>query len=477
MQNQRKFYIDGQWVEPHSQQVAEIINPANEEVIGAITLGDQEDVDAAVAAARKAFDHFSQTTVAERIALLERIIEVYKKHLPEMGQLLTQEMGAPMSMAESAQAQAGLDHFEVTLQALQNFEWERDMGRNRVVVEPIGVCALITPWNWPLNQIVAKLGPALAVGCTVVLKPSEIAPLNAILLAEIMDEAGTPPGVFNLVNGDGPGVGTALAKHPDVDMISFTGSTRAGVLVAQNAAPTVKRVAQELGGKSANIILDDANLEKVIAAGLRACVSNTGQSCSAPTRMLVPLSLMDEAAAIATKAALALKVGDPASPDTKLGPVVSKAQWDKVQNLIKQGIEEGAKLECGGLGLPDGLERGYYVNPTVFSHVHNSMTIAREEIFGPVLVIIGYQDEEEAIRIANDTPYGLGGYVQSGDLERARRVGRRIRAGYLYLNGAPFSYDMPFGGYKQSGNGRENGVWGFDEFLETKAMLGYYPKS
>lgn len=477
MQNQRKFYIDGRWVEPHSQRVAEVINPATEEVIGAIILGDQEDVDAAVAAARKAFDHFSQTTVAERIALLERIIEVYKKHLPEMGQLLTQEMGAPMSMAESAQAQAGLDHFEVTLQALQNFEWERDMGRNRVVVEPIGVCALITPWNWPLNQIVAKLGPALAVGCTVVLKPSEIAPLNAILLAEIMDEAGTPPGVFNLVNGDGPGVGTALAKHPDVDMISFTGSTRAGVLVAQNAAPTVKRVAQELGGKSANIILDDANLEKVIAAGLRACVSNTGQSCSAPTRMLVPLSLMDEAAAIATKAALALKVGDPASPDTKLGPVVSKAQWDKVQNLIKQGIEEGAKLECGGLGLPDGLERGYYVNPTVFSHVHNSMTIAREEIFGPVLVIIGYQDEEEAIRIANDTPYGLGGYVQSGDLERARRVGRRIRAGYLYLNGAPFSYDMPFGGYKQSGNGRENGVWGFDEFLETKAMLGYYPKS
>lgn len=477
MQNQRKFYIDGRWVEPHSQRVAEVINPATEEVIGAIILGDQEDVDAAVAAARKAFDHFSQTTVAERIALLERIIEVYKKHLPEMGQLLTQEMGAPMSMAESAQAQAGLDHFEVTLQALQNFEWERDMGRNRVVVEPIGVCALITPWNWPLNQIVAKLGPALAVGCTVVLKPSEIAPLNAILLAEIMDEAGTPPGVFNLVNGDGPGVGTALAKHPDVDMISFTGSTRAGVLVAQNAAPTVKRVAQELGGKSANIILDDANLEKVIAAGLRACVSNTGQSCSAPTRMLVPLSLMDEAAAIATKAALALKVGDPASPDTKLGPVVSKAQWDKVQNLIKQGIEEGAKLECGGLGLPDGLERGYYVKPTVFSHVHNSMTIAREEIFGPVLVIIGYQDEEEAIRIANDTPYGLGGYVQSGDLERARRVGRRIRAGYLYLNGAPFSYDMPFGGYKQSGNGRENGVWGFDEFLETKAMLGYYPKS
>ena len=477
MQNQRKFYIDGQWVEPHSQQTAEVINPATEEVIGAISLGDQEDVDAAVAASRKAFDSFSQTPVAERIALLERIIEVYKQRLPEMGELLSQEMGAPFSMAESSQAQAGLDHFEVTLQSLQNFEWEKDMGRNRVVYEPIGICALITPWNWPLNQIIAKVGPALAVGCTVVLKPSEIAPLNAILLAEIMHEAGTPPGVFNLVNGDGPGVGTALAKHPDVDMISFTGSTRAGVLVAQNAAPTVKRVTQELGGKSANIILDDVNLEKVVAAGLRACVNNTGQSCSAPTRMLMPMSLMDEAAAIARKAALALKVGDPASPATNLGPVVSKAQWDKVQNLIKKGIEEGAKLECGGLGLPDGLERGYYVKPTVFSHVQNSMTIAREEIFGPVLVIIGYEDEAEAIRIANDTPYGLGGYVQSGDLERARRVGRRIRAGYLYLNGAPFSYDMPFGGYKQSGNGRENGMWGFDEFLETKAMLGYYPKS
>ncbi|HMT20343.1 MAG TPA: aldehyde dehydrogenase family protein, partial [Promineifilum sp.] len=335
----------------------------------------------------------------------------------------------------------------------------------------------ITPWNWPPNQIVAKVAPALAAGCTVVLKPSEIAPLNTIILAEIMHEAGVPPGVFTLVNGDGPGVGAALAKPPDVDMISFTGSTRAGVLVAQNAAPTVKRVAQELGGKSANIILDDANLEKVVGAGLRACVRNTGQSCNAPTRMLVPLSLMDEAAAIAKKAALAVKTGDPAAPDTELGPVVSRAQWDKVQNLIKQGIEEGARLECGGLGLPDGLDRGYYVKTTVFSHVQNNMTIAREEIFGPVLVIIGYEDEEDAIRIANDTPYGLAGFVQSGDLERARRVARRIRAGYLQLNGAPYRYEMPFGGYRQSGNGRENGVWGIEEFLETKAILGYYPKS
>ncbi len=477
MRNQRKFYIDGRWVEPHSRQTMDIINPANEEVIGAITLGDQEDVDAAVAAARKAFDGFSQTTATERIALLERIIEIYKQRMAEIGEVVSREIGAPVSLAQAAQAPAGLGHFEATLQALRDFEWEKDMGRSRVVYEPIGVCALITPWNWPPNQIVAKVAPALAAGCTVVLKPSEIAPLNAIILAEVMHEAGVPPGVFNLVNGDGPGVGAALAKHPDVDMISFTGSTRAGVLVAQNAAPTVKRVAQELGGKSANIILDDANLEKVVSAGLRACVRNTGQSCNAPTRMLVPLSLMDEAAAIAKEAALAVKVGDPADPDTQQGPVVSKAQWDKVQNLIKQGIEEGAKLECGGLGLPDGLDRGYYVKTTVFSHVQNDMTIAREEIFGPVLVIIGYEDEEDAIRIANDTPYGLAGFVQSGDLERARRVARRVRAGYLQINGAPYRYEMPFGGYKQSGNGRENGAWGIEEFLETKAILGYYPKS
>jgi len=477
MRNQRKFYIDGQWVEPHSRQTMDIINPANEEVIGAVTLGDQEDVDAAVAAARKAFESFSQTTAAERIALLERIIEIYKQRMAEIGDVVSQEVGAPLTLAHAAQATAGLGHFEATLQALRDFEWESDMGRSRVVREPIGVCALITPWNWPPNQIVAKVAPALAAGCTVVLKPSEIAPLNAVILAEVMHEAGVPPGVFNLVNGDGPGVGAALAKHPDVDMISFTGSTRAGVLVAQNAAPTVKRVAQELGGKSANIILDDANLEKVVSAGLRACVRNTGQSCNAPTRMLVPLSLMDEAAAIAKEAALAVKVGDPADPDTQQGPVVSKAQWDKVQNLIKQGIEEGAKLECGGLGLPDGLGRGYYVKTTVFSHVQNDMTIAREEIFGPVLVIIGYEDEEDAIRIANDTPYGLAGFVQSGDLERARRVARRVRAGYLQINGAPYRYEMPFGGYKQSGNGRENGAWGIEEFLETKAILGYYPKS
>ncbi len=477
MQNQRNFYIDGRWVTPHGTQTADVVNPATEQLIGTITLGNEQDVDDAVAAARRAFDAFSQTTPDERAALLERIIAVYERRMPEMAEVISAEVGAPLSLSRVAQAPAGVDHFKTTLAALRDFEWETDMGRNRVVHEPIGVCALITPWNWPLNQIGAKLAPALAAGCTVVLKPSEIAPLNGVLLAEILDEAGVPPGVFNLVQGDGPGVGTALARHPDVDMISFTGSTRAGVLVAQNAAPTVKRVAQELGGKSANIILDDANFEKVVAAGFRACVRNTGQSCNAPTRMLVPHSRMDEAAAIAARAAQATRVGDPAAEETELGPLVSRAQWEKVQQLIEQGVAEGARLAAGGPGLPEGIERGYYARPTVFSHVTNDMTIAREEIFGPVLVIIGYDDEDDAVRIANDTPYGLAGYVQSGDLERARRVGRRIRAGYLHLNGAPYRYEMPFGGYKQSGNGRENGAWGIGEFLETKAMLGYWPKS
>lgn len=473
MQHERKFYIDGKWVDPHSQQSAEIINPATEEVIGTISLGDQEDVDAAVAAARKAFSQFSQTSVAERVALLESIIEAYKKRLPDLTAVISQEMGAPLSLAQSAQVPSGLKHFETTLQVLKTFEWEKDMGRNRVVYEPIGVCALITPWNWPLNQMAVKVAPALAAGCTMVLKPTEIAPLNAIILAEIMHEAGTPAGVFNLVNGDGPGVGTALSSHPDVDMVSFTGSTRAGVLVAQNAAPTVKRVSQELGGKSANIILDDADFDKVVAAGMRICARNTGQSCNAPTRMLVPMKRMDEAAAIARAAALALKVGDPADPATEIGPVISQVQWDKIQRLIKQGIEEDAKLECGGEGLPAGLDRGYFVKPTVFSHVKNSMTIAREEIFGPVLVIIGYEDEADAVRIANDTPYGLSGYVQSADLDRACRVARQIRAGNVHVNGMPGGYDTPFGGYKQSGNGREYGTWGLEEFLETKAILGY----
>jgi aldehyde dehydrogenase (NAD+) len=472
MQNERKFYIDGKWVEPHSKQTLDVLNPANEEVIGTIVLGDQEDVNRAVAAAKKAFATFSKTTVAERVALLEKIMAAYQKRIPDLASTVSKEMGAPLSLANAAQAPAGLAHFAFTLNALKSFEFEKDMGRNRIVHEPIGVCALITPWNWPLNQIAAKVAPALAAGCTMVLKPTEIAPLNATLFAEVMNEAGVPPGVFNLVQGDGPGVGVALSKHPDVDMVSFTGSTRAGISVAQNAAPTVKRVTQELGGKSANIILDDADFQKVIAAGMGSCALNSGQSCNAPTRMLVPMKRMDEAAAIAKAAAQAIKVGDPSAPTTSAGPVVSKAQWDKIQGLIKKGIQEGAKLETGGEGLPEGLNHGYYVKPTVFSNVTNDMTIAREEIFGPVLSIIGYKDDDDAVRIANDTLYGLSGYV-SGNLDHARNIAKQIRAGNIHVNGAGVDMGAPFGGYKQSGNGREFSVWGLEEFLETKAILGY----
>jgi aldehyde dehydrogenase (NAD+) len=473
MKNERKFYIDGKWVDPHSKQTIDVLNPANEEVIATIPLGDQEDVNRAVAAAKRAFQTFSRTTIAERVALLEKIIAAYQKKIPEIAATVSKEMGAPLSLATQAQAPAGLGHLFYTLNALKSFEWEKDVGRSRIVHEAIGVCALITPWNWPLNQIAAKVGPAIAAGCTMVLKPTEIAPLNAILFAEVMDEAGVPPGVFNLVNGDGPGVGVALSKHPDVDMVSFTGSTRAGISVAQNAAPTVKRVTQELGGKSANIVLDDADFPKVVVQGMSGCALNSGQSCNAPTRMLVPKKRMNEAAAIAKAAAMAVKVGDPSKADTNAGPVVSKAQWDKIQGLIKKGIAEGAKLECGGEGLPEGLNNGYYVKPTVFSHVTNDMTIAREEIFGPVLSIIGYDDDADAIRIANDTPYGLSGYVQSSNLERARNVARQIRAGNIHVNGAGVDPGSPFGGYKQSGNGREFSVWGLEEFLETKAILGY----
>jgi aldehyde dehydrogenase (NAD+) len=473
MKNERNFYINGKWVTPHSKKTLEVLNPANEEVIGTITLGDQEDVNAAVAAARKAFETFSKTTVAERAALLEKIIAAYQKRMPEIAATVSKEMGAPIGLANMAQAPAALGHLANTLNSMKNFKWEEDRGKNRIVHEPIGVCALITPWNWPLNQIAAKVAPAIAAGCTMVLKPTEIAPLNAVLFAEAMDEAGVPPGVFNLVQGDGPGVGVALSSHPDVDMVSFTGSTRAGISVATNAAPTVKRVMQELGGKSANILLDDADFPKAVAAGMGQCVMNSGQSCNAPTRMLVPQKRMDEAAAIAKATATAAKVGDPSKTDTNVGPVVSKTQWNKIQGLIKKGIEEGAKLECGGEGLPEGFNSGYFVKPTVFSNVTNDMTIAREEIFGPVLSIIGYKDDADAVRIANDTLYGLSGYVTSSDIERARSVARQIRAGNIHVNGAGVDFAAPFGGYKQSGNGREFGEWGLEEFLETKAILGY----
>ena len=472
MAHRTQFYINGEWVDPQSGERLDVVNPATEQVIGEVALGGVEDVDRAVAAAVAAFETYSQTTREERVELLSRIVDAYKNRIPEVARAISEEMGAPMGLAMAAQAPAGLGHFLSTLSVLKRFEFEEDMGSSRVIREPAGVCGLITPWNWPINQIACKVAPALAAGCTMVLKPSEVAPFNAILFAEILDEAGVPAGVFNLVNGDGPTVGVAISSHPDVDMVSFTGSTRAGIEVARNAAPTVKRVAQELGGKSANIILDDTDFSAAISRDVFGVCTNSGQSCNAPTRMLVPNARMDEAAAIAKAAAAQVKVGDPSDAGTTIGPVVSAVQFEKIQALIEKGIEEGATLECGGVGRPDGLNAGYFVKPTVFSHVSNDMTIAREEIFGPVLSLIGYEDDDDAVRIANDTSYGLSGYV-SGQSERARGVARRIRTGNVHLNGAPVDNKAPFGGYKQSGNGREWGRYGFEEFLETKAIMGY----
>ncbi len=473
MSNNQKFYINGEWVEPQSTTTLDVINPATEEAIGTIALGNDDDLNNAVAAATAAFETFSQTTREERVELLEKIIASFQKRLADLGQAISQEMGAPIGLANAAQAPSGLGHFMTTLAVLKEFEFEEDHGNARVIKEPAGVCGLITPWNWPINQITCKVAPALAAGCTMVLKPSEVAPFNAIIFAEIMHDAGVPAGVFNLVNGDGPGVGTALSSHPDVDMMSFTGSTRAGIEVARNAAPTVKRVAQELGGKSANIILDDAEFAKSISRDVFGMCMNSGQSCNAPTRMLVPQARMDEAAGIAKAAAEKVVVGDPNADGTTIGPVVSDVQWNKIQDLIQKGIDEGATLETGGTGKPEGLNSGYYVKPTVFSHVTNDMSIAQEEIFGPVLSLIGYEDDDDAVRIANDTPYGLSGYISSSDTERARAVARRIRTGNVHLNGAGPNNQAPFGGYKQSGNGREWGSFGFEEFLEVKAILGY----
>lgn len=473
MSNREKFYINGEWVNPSSDERLDVINPATEEAIGPVAMGGQADVEKAVDAAVAAFETFGSTSKEERVDLLSKIIDVYKTRIGDIAAVISEEMGAPLGLANAAQAPAGLGHFMTTLRVLQDFEFEEDFGRSRVIKEPAGVCAFITPWNWPINQIACKVAPALAAGCTMVLKPSEVAPFNAILFAEIMHEAGVPAGVFNLINGDGPTVGAALSSHKDIDMVSFTGSTRAGVEVAKNAAPTVKRVAQELGGKSANIILDDANFAEAIGRDVFQMCTNSGQSCNAPTRMLVPLDRMDEAAQIASEAAKQVKVGDPTAADTTIGPVVSAVQYDRIQNLIQKGIDEGAKLEVGGTGRPDGLNQGYYVKPTVFSHVSNDMTIAQEEIFGPVLSLIGYQDDEDAVKIANDTIYGLSGYISSGDPERARQIARRIRTGNIHLNGAGPDNKAPFGGYKRSGNGREWGRYGFEEFLETKAIMGY----
>jgi aldehyde dehydrogenase (NAD+) len=473
MVDHSKFYIDGQWVTPKGTQTLDVIDPATEEAFGSIVLGNAEDVNAAVAAARRAFDSYSQSTREERIALLEKIIAAYQRRLPEIAEIISREMGAPTRLATAAQAPAGLGHLMTALEVLKDYEFEETIGSTLVVREPIGVCALITPWNWPMNQLTCKVAPALATGCTMVVKPSEISPLSAMLFAEILDEAGVPPGVFNLVNGDGPTVGSALSSHPDVDMVSFTGSTRAGREVAKNAAETIKRVAQELGGKSANILLDDVDFQKAVKASVTSVMTNSGQSCNAPTRMLVPQEKMQEVAELARAAAERVNVGSPQSAETMIGPVVSQAQWEKIQGLIKQGIEEGAELVAGGPGRPEGLERGYYVRPTIFAGVRNDMTIAREEIFGPVLSIIGYKDEEDAVRIANDTRYGLSGYVWAADIDRARNVARRIRTGMVHVNGAPVDNKAPFGGYKESGNGREWGHYGFEDFLEVKSIFGY----
>jgi aldehyde dehydrogenase (NAD+) len=473
MREMLQFYIDGEWVDPVLPNPLDVINPATEEVCGRISLGSAADVDKAVAAAKAAFPAFSTTTREERISLLERILEEFAKRHDEVATAIMEEMGAPWKLAKYAQAASGPQHIEAALDALRTFDFEEQHGTTQIVREPIGVCALITPWNWPMNQIAVKVAPALAAGCTMVLKPSEIAPFDAMIFAEILDAAGVPAGVFNLVNGDGPGVGVPLSSHPDVAMVSFTGSTRAGVSVAQNAAPTVKRVAQELGGKSANIILDDADFEREVARGASNCFDNTGQSCNAPTRMLVPREKMSAAAEIAAKRAASTTPGDPQGENTRMGPLVSETQWNKVQDLIQKGIDEGATLVTGGAGRPEGLDTGYYVKPTVFADVNNEMTIAREEIFGPVLSIIPYDDEDEAVAIANDTPYGLSGYVSSTNLEHARAVAARLETGMVHINNASLDAYAPFGGYKQSGNGREWGPHGIEEFLELKSIYGY----
>ncbi|AUM13975.1 aldehyde dehydrogenase family protein [Ketobacter alkanivorans] len=465
------FYINGQWVLPEQEQTLEVLNPATEQPMGVVSMGTKADVDKAVAAAKAAFPAWSQTSRAQRISYLEAIIQAYQLRLDDIAAAISQEMGAPMWLATAAHAPTGLGHFVQALEVLQQYEFEAVRGQHRLRKEPIGVCGLITPWNWPINQIACKVAPAIAAGCTMVLKPSEVAPIDAMIFAEIIHQAGLPAGVFNLVNGDGTGVGAALTGHPDVDMVSFTGSTRAGVAIAKNAADTVKRVAQELGGKSANIILDDANLESAIVGGVNSCFMNSGQSCNAPTRMLVPASKLAEATAIAKAAGEAVVAGMPEAEGTNIGPVVSEVQFNKIQALIQQGIDEGAELVVGGTGKPAGLETGYFVKPTIFSHVNNQMTIAREEIFGPVLCILPYADEDDAIAIANDTPYGLSAYV-SGSQDRAVRVANLLRAGNVHINGAGVDFSCPFGGYKQSGNGREWGKEGFDEYLEVKAILG-----
>lgn len=473
MRTSRQSYIAGQWLDPDDARAIDVIDPATAQPYARLAIGGPADVDRAVGAAKQAFDTYSRWTVGERVALLQRVLDIYRRRYDEVARTISQEMGAPIAFARAMQAAVGTAHLEQTIRALQTFRFSTQTDALLVSHEPIGVCALITPWNWPINQIVCKVAPALAAGCTMVLKPSEIAPFSAILFAEILHEAGVPPGVFNLVHGYGHEVGDALSRHPDVDMVSFTGSTRAGVEVAKAAADTVKRVHQELGSKSPNLILPDADIEDAATRGARSCFSNSGQSCNAPTRMFVHVDQLAAAEAAARKEAERTVVGDPRSPETGIGPVVSRTQFDRIQQLIQRGIDEGATLVAGGLGRPDGLGDGFYVKPTVFSNVTPDMTIAREEIFGPVLSILTYRTEDEAVALANDSVYGLAAYVQTKDLERARRIAARLRVGNVHINYPAWNPAAPFGGYKRSGNGREYAEFGLVEYLETKGTTGY----
>jgi aldehyde dehydrogenase (NAD+) len=471
------FFIDGKWTAPVTPKELEVINPADEQPFAVISLGSSADVDKAVTAARKAFDSWSRTSREERVEYLEKLLEAYKKRLPDMAGAISSEMGAPIKLATESQAAVGVSHIKTFIRTLKNFDFEHRLSdiapNDRIVHEPIGVCGLITPWNWPMNQVTLKVVPAIAAGCTVVLKPSEIAPMSSIVFAEMMEEAGFPAGVFNMVNGDGPTVGEAMSRHPGIDMMSFTGSTRAGIAVTKAAAETVKRVTLELGGKSPNIVFADSDLQAAVERGLAHCFENTGQSCNAPTRMLVERSVYDRAVEVAADFAKNAKVGNPTDDGDHIGPVVSEAQFDKIQGLIDVGIKEGARLVAGGLGRPEGFNRGYFVRPTVFADVSNDMRIAQEEVFGPVLTMIPFDSEEDAIAIANDTPYGLSSYIQTGDEEKAHRVARRLRAGMVQINGASRGSGSPFGGYKQSGLGREGGKWGLEDFLEVKAVSGW----
>ena len=473
MSHHKQFYIDGAWVEPVHAHDFNVIDPSNEEAFTIISLGAKADVDKAVIAAKRAFQTFRFATRAERIELLESVFAIYKKRGRDLGLAMSREMGAPLQFALDAQVGIGAAHLKKMIAILKTYPFEYSKGSALIAKEPVGVVGMITPWNWPLNQITCKVAPALAAGCTMVLKPSEITPLDAIIFAEIMDEAGVPHGVFNLVNGNGPEVGQALANHPNVDMVSFTGSTRAGVLVAQAAADTVKRVQQELGGKSANILFPDVDFDQAVTKGVAGCFINSGQACNAPTRMFVPAERQAEAMAIAKRAAEAYVVGPANAADTTMGPVACQAQYYKIQALIESGITEGAKLVTGGLGRPIGLERGYYVKPTVFSDVRPEMQIAREEIFGPVLSILTYETPEQAITMAEDTRYGLAAYIQTRDLEYARRVARQLRTGNVYINYPAWDVGIAFGGYKQSGNGRECAEFGLEDYLEIKGILGY----